>query len=161
MRPLPARVLLLAISIGAFSVGALFPKVIFFVLGIGSAVLLATSLLTSRRPLTRELQQLQGHVVNVRLWGASPPGSPGVLTLTAVNALGAGAHLFFSIEGCASMHLKVAQPQDPHFGSGTVVIPAARYVQWNGRKIPPVNGAPAVSIELTEPPVREQPGSVA
>ena len=161
MRPIPARVLLSVVSIGAFAAGALFPKAIFFVLGIGAAVLLATSLLTSRRPLTRALQQFQGHVVNVRLWGVSPPGSSGALTVTAVNALGAGAHVFFSLEGRPSMHLKIAQPQDPKLGAGTVVIPAARYVQWNGQKLPRAHGAAAVSIELIEAPVRERPGSEA
>jgi hypothetical protein len=161
MRPLRARVLLSAISIGAFAVGALFPKLIFFVLGVGSAVLLAASHFTSRRPLTRALQQFQGRVVDVRLWGAPPPGSPGALTLTAVNTLGAGIHVFCSLEGGASMHLKVAQPRDSALGSGAVAIRAARYVQWNGQKVPSVGSAPAVSIALTEASVRERPGSVA
>ncbi len=143
---------------GAFTAGALFPKLIFFVLGLGSAALLATSVLTNRQPLTRALQQFQGYAVEVRLWGALPPGSSGPLVLTAVNALGAGAHVFFSVESGASMHLKVAQPRDPHLGSA-VIIGSAKYVQWNGEKIPRVGIAPAVSVSLAEAPVRERPGN--
>lgn len=161
MRPVPARILLSALTLAAFAAGAVFPKLIFFVLAAGSAVLLATSLFTSRRPLTRALQQFQSRAVEVRLWGVPPPGAPGPLILTAVNALGAGAHVFFSLGGGASMHLKVAQPQDPTLASTAVVIRTARYVQWNGQKIPRVGSAPAVSIALTEAAVRERPGSVA
>jgi hypothetical protein len=145
MRPLPARLLLSAIAVGALIAGVLYPRAIFFVVAVGAVVLLATSLLTSRRPLTRALQTFQGRVVDVRLWGAPPPGSSSRLTVTAVNALGAGFHVFF-----ASVHLKVAQPNDARIEAGSVVIGSARYVQWNGRKVPPVGGAPAFSITLTE-----------
>ena len=153
MRPFPARVLLSALTVGALAAGALYSKPVFFLLGFGAAVLLATSLLTSRRPLTRALLQFQNRVVEVRLWGAPPPGSPCALVLTAVNALGPGAHLFFSIEGGgASMHLKIAQPQNPILGPTAITVEAAKYVQWNGRKIPRVDGAPAVSIAVVEVP---------
>src|ERR1043166_4164819 len=100
MRPLPARVLLSAVAIVALAAGVLFAKAIFFVVAVGASVLLATSLLTSRRPLTRALQRFEGCVVDVRLWGAPPPGAPSRLTITAVNAIGAGVHVFVS-----SMHL--------------------------------------------------------
>lgn len=151
MRPLPARVLLSAIAFAACTAGALYSNVIFFAVALGAAALLATSVLTSRWPFTRALQQLQGHSVAVQLWGAPPPGSSGALVLTAVNALGAGAHAFFSNEGGASMHLKVAQPQGLRAASGGVVIASAKYVQWNGQKVPSTGSAPAVSITLMEP----------
>ena len=146
MRAVPARVLLSAIALGAFTAGALFRNWGFFLLGLGPAVLLATSLLTSRRPLTRALQQFQNRAVEVRLWGALPPGVSGALVLTEVNTLGAGVHLFFSVEGGADMHLKIAQPRNPTLEFASVRIQAARYVQWNGYKIRGVDGTQAVSI---------------
>lgn len=161
MRPLPSRVLLSAIAIGAFTTGALHPEAVFFVLALGALALLVTSLLTGRWPFTRALQQFQGRPVVLRLWGAPPPGAGGAPILTAVNALGAGAHAFFSVEGGASMHLKIAQPRDLHVESGSAVITSAKYVQWNGQKIPRAGGAPAVSIKLLEPTTGELPGSAA
>jgi hypothetical protein len=149
MRPLPARVLLSAIAAGALIAGVLCPRAIFFVVAVGALVILATSLLTSRRPLTRALQTFQGRVVDVRLWGAPPPASPSRLTVAAVNALGAGVHVFFS-----STHLKVAQPENAQIVAGSIVISSARYVQWNGKKVAPVSGAPAVTItqdDMTTP----------
>jgi hypothetical protein len=145
MRPVPARVLLSAVAIAGLTAGVFFSKVIFFVVAVGALVVLVTSLLTSRRPLTHSLQRFQGHVVDLQIWGAPPPGSPSGLTVTAVNALGAGVHVFFS-----SMHLKIAQPKDPQIGSTSVVIGNARYVQWDGRKVAPVAGTAAVSIALIE-----------
>lgn len=147
MRPLPARVLLSAIAIGAFTTSALYPRLIFFVVGLGAVALLATTLLTSRWPVTRALQQFQGHSVAVRLWGSPPPVPSGALVLTAVNALGAGAHVFFSVEGGVAMHLKIAQPKELHLAPGRLVIGSAKYVQWNGQRIPRLAGATAVSIE--------------
>jgi hypothetical protein len=161
MRPLPARVLLSAIAIGAFTTGALYSRLLFFVVGLGAVALLATSILTSRWPVTRALQQFQGHSVAVRLWGSPPPGPAGALVLTAVNALGAGAHVFFSDEGGAAMHLKIAQPKDLHLASGRFVIGSAKYVQWNGRKIPRLASATAVSIERVDTSGGERPESVA
>lgn len=159
MRPIPSRVLLSVITISAFAAGALSPKFIFFVLALGSGALLATSLYTSRRPLTRALLRFKDHPVEVRLCGAPRPGPSGALVLTAVNALGAGVHVFFSVAGGASIHLKVAQPRDPTVGSDTIVIGAAKYVQWNGKKISGVGTAPAVLIALSDAPVRERPGT--
>jgi len=156
MRPLPARVLLAVIATAALAAAAVAPKPIFFLVGVGAVGLLVTSLSTSRRPLTRALQQFDTRVVHVRLWGSPPPGCRGVLTVTAVNAIGAGVHVFFSLDDGASMHLKIAQPKDPEFGSGSVIIANARYVQWNGRKIPREDTATAVSIALPDALVTER-----
>jgi hypothetical protein len=71
-----------------------------------------------------------------------------LLSAIAISALTAGAHVFFAGEGGASMHLKIAQPRDLRVGSGSVIITAARYVQWNGQKIAGTATAPAVSITL-------------
>ena len=144
---MPARVLLSVIIVGAIAAGVLTSKLIFVVLALGAGVLLATSLATGRRPLTRAVQRFRNHPVEVRIWGAPPPASSGdTLIVSAVNALGAGVHVFFSAEGGARMHLKVAQPTDSNVTSNSVVIEAARYVQWNGKKIPRAGAAPAVAI---------------
>lgn len=125
--------------------------------GAVASALLATSLTTGRQPITRALQRYQDHAVDVRLWGAPPPGSPSRLTITAVNTLGAGAHVFFASSDGASMHLKIAQPKDPHVESEAVMIRSARYVQWNGQRIAPTEGTPAVSITLTGVPAESGP----
>lgn len=150
MRPLPARLLLSAIAIGAIATGVLTSKLIFVVLALGAGVLLATSLATGRRPLTRAIQRFRNHPVEVRIWGAPPPASSGdTLLVSDVNAIGAGVHVFFSAEGRAPIHLKVAQPTDSSVTSDSVVIGAARYVQWNGKKILRAGNAPAVAIVCT------------
>lgn len=134
----------------------------FFVVTLGAAVLLGTSLGTSRRPLTHALEGFRNRVVEVRLWGAPPPDLPGAtLILRSVNALGAGAHVFFDAQGSGSTHLKIAQPQDTRLAQDNVVIGSARYVQWNGKRLPPVGGAPAVAIAVSVKPVDGHPGSVA
>ena len=147
MRPIPARILLSAVTIGALAAFAFTSQLIFLLVALGAGVLLATSLSTSRRPLTRAIDRFRNHPVEVRLWGAPPPDLSGAtLVLTSVNALGAGAHLFFNVQGGGPMHLKVAQPTDPRVERNGVIIGSARYVQWNGKKLPHVGGAPAVAI---------------
>ena len=158
MRPISSRVLLSAITVGAFVAVALSPNPIFLLVALCSGALLATSLYTSRRPLTRALLRFRNHPVEVRLRGAPPPDPSGVLVLTAVNALGAGVHVFFRNAEGTPMHLKVAQPRDPTLGSAHVVIAAAKYVQWNGKKISGAGTTPAVSLALIEGSVRERPG---
>src|SRR5450755_2637680 len=154
MRPTPARVLLSVITIGALATGALTALPIFFVVALGAGVLLGTSLSTSRRPLTHALERFRDRAVEVRLWGAPPPNLSGpTLVLTAVNSIGAGAHVFFKLHGSRPMHLKVAQPRDPSLTVDSVVIGSARYVQWNGKRLPRVGSAPAVAIALCEAPM--------
>jgi hypothetical protein len=164
MRPTAARVLLSVIAIVALAAAVVTAKYIFVVLAVGACVLLVTSLRTSRRPLTQALLTFRNQAVDVRLWGVPvPPAAPSgsSLILASVNALGAGTHVFFNIDGGVSMHLKVAQPKDPTLALGAVIIGSARYVQWNGKKMPRVGSAPAVFIALSAGSVREPPGSVA
>lgn len=149
MRPGPARLLLSAIMIGALTAGVLTSQLIFFVVALGAGVLLATSLSTSRRPLTHALERFRNQAVEVRLWGVSPPDLLGAkLVITSVNALGAGLHVFFNVQGDGPRHLKVAQPQDPGLASDSVIIGSARYVQWNGKRVAREGSAPAVVIAL-------------
>jgi hypothetical protein len=150
MRPTPARILLAALGVSALAAGVLTSKVIFFVVALGAGALLGTSLSTSRRPLTRALDAFRDHAVEVRLWGAPPPDVSGTLVVTAVNALGAGVHVFFRLYDGRSLHLKVAQPQSHTLASDRVVVDSARYVQWNGKRLPRAGSAPAVVIALSE-----------
>jgi hypothetical protein len=150
MRPIPARLLLAVISIAALTMGVVTSRFIFFVVALGAAVLLATSLSTSRRPLTRALGIFKNQPVEVRLWGALPPSVAGArLVLTSVNAIGVGVHLFFDVQGHRPIHLKGAQPQDPGFAPDRVTVGSARYVQWNGKRLPHGHGAPALTIALS------------
>jgi len=151
MRSTPARILLSAVTIGALAAGVLTSQLIFLLVALGACVLLGTSLSTSRRPLTHAIDHFRNHAVEVRLWGAPPPGLSGAtLVLTSVNPLGVGAHVFFNVQGGGSMHLKVAQPQDPRIAPSCVIIGSAKYVQLNGKRLPHVGSAPAVAITLSE-----------
>jgi len=162
MRPTLARVLLATLVVSALAAGILTSRVMFFVAALGAGALLGTSLSTSRRPLTRALDGFRDHAVEVRLWGARPPDlSDATLVVTSVNALGAGAHVFFRRHDGGSLHLKVAQPEDHRLGPSRVVVGSARYVQWNGKRLPRAGSAPAVVITLSEPAVGGRPEGVA
>ena len=149
MRPALARILLSAIAIGSVAAGVLTSKLIFYLVALGAGILLGTSLSTSRRPLTHAIERFRNHAVEVRLWGVPPPDLSGTtLVLASVNALGAGAHVFFNVRGGGTMHLKVAQPQDTSLAPDCVVIGSAKYVQWNGKTLPRPGSGPAVAIAL-------------
>ena len=151
MRPRPARVILSLITIGALAAGVVTSQFIFIVVALGALVLLVTSLATSRQPFTKACLRFRDQAVAVRVWGVPPPTPPGTtLILKSVNALGAGAHLFFDAGGGVSMHLKVAQPRHPTLTPDTVIVGSARYVQWNGKKLPRVGSAPALSIASSD-----------
>ena len=159
---MPARLLLSALVIGTLTAGVLTSQLIFYLAALMAGFLLATSLSTTRNPLTRALLRFKNCPVEVRVWGARPPLSPDTaLVLTSVNALGPGFHVFFEIRGGASIHLKVAQPKKAQIAPDAVVIGSARYVQWESEKLPVGGGAPAVSIALIDAAARERPGSVA
>jgi len=146
MRPLPARLLFIALSAAALILGVLTRQVIFFVVAVMALLLLGTSLSTARVPLTRALGRFAGQAVDVRLWGAPPPGSAGALVVESVNLLSVGVHVFFKTTSGQVMHLKIAQPSGATLADGHVVIATAKYVQWNGAKIKSQPGAPAISI---------------
>jgi hypothetical protein len=157
VRPPLARILLSAITIGSVAAGVVTSQLIFFLVALGAGTLLGTSLSTSRRPLTHAIDRFRSHSVEVRLWGAPPPDLSGAtLVLTSVNALGAGAHVFFNVRGGGPMHLKVAQPQEPSLSPECVVIGSAKYVQWNGKRLPRVGSAPAVAIALSDVALRKR-----
>lgn len=162
MRPVPARILFSLLGACAVVLGVVTGQTIFFVLVPLPLLLLATSLATSRLPLTRALGGFRNHVVEVRLWGAQPPDTAGTtLILTSVNVISVGIHLFFAASDGCTMHLKVAQPRDATLAPDQVTIGAARYVQWNATKLKPSDTFAAVSIALAGSSEMELPGGVA
>jgi hypothetical protein len=149
MRPLPARILLLGVGLAGLAAGFLTGHLIFYVVALSAGVLLSTTQNTRRMPITQALLRFVGSEVDVRVWGTSPQPDGDPLVITAVNALGAGFHVFFRDSAGASIHLKVAQPHDVRLASDEVTVAGARYVQWNVKKIPAVAGAPALTVALT------------
>jgi len=109
MRSLPARIVFLLFAAVSATLGALTARPILFVVTAMALFLLATSLFTSRLPLTRALGRFRKQAVEVRLWGGLPPDSGGAtFVLTDVNVISAGIHLFFTTPDGRGMHLKVA-----------------------------------------------------
>jgi hypothetical protein len=162
MRPVPARILFSVLGASAVALGVVTGQTVFLVLALLPLFLLATSLATSRLPLTRALGGFRNHVVKVRLWGAQPPDTPETtLILTSVNVISVGIHLFFTASGGFSMHLKVAQPRDATLASDHITIRAARYVQWNATKLKPSGTSAAVSIALAGSSEKELQAGVA
>ena len=158
MRPTPARVLFSLLAAFAVVLGVITGQTIFFLLVPLPLFFLATSLATSRLPLTRALGGFQNQVVEVRLWGAPPPDTSGLtLILTSVNVISAGIHLFFAAPDGSTVHLKVAQPREATLATDRVTIGAARYVQWNARKLTPSDTMAAVSIGRADPTTRNPP----
>ena len=149
MRATSSRVLFAVLAAGGLTAGFITSQFAFLLVGILAALMLATSLAGAFHPVTRALLSLRGRAVDVTLWGAPPPVPPGTeLVITSVNVLSAGLHVFFEASGTGSVHLKVAQPRNPEIQPGAISIASARYVQWEGRKVPPAAGATAVSIAL-------------
>lgn len=158
MRPAPARILFALLAAFAAVLGVMTGQTIFFLFIPLPLFLLATSLATSRLPLTRALGGFRDQVVELRLWGAPPAGNSGpTLILTSVNVISAGVHLFFTASDGSSMHLKAAQPRDATLAPDLVTIGTARYVQWNARKLAPSDTPAAVSIARADPPAGNTP----
>lgn len=150
MRRVPARVLFSLLVVCAAVLGVVTRRTIFFIVAALPLVLLATSLPTSALPLSRALNRFTNQAVDVRLWGAQPPNTSGsALTLTSVNVLGVGVHLFFKASDGNSMHLKIAQPRKTTIARDHITIEAVRYVQWNRTKLKPGDTSVAVSIALS------------
>lgn len=149
MRPVPACILFSVLATAAVALGVFTGQTFFFILASLPLFLLGTSLATSRLPVTRSLGRFRNHVVDVRLWGAPPPGTPGsTLILSSVNVISFGIHVFFTTSEGFSMHLKVAQPRDATLAPDHVTLGTARYVQWNTTKLKPSDAFAAVSIAL-------------
>ncbi|HEY2094444.1 MAG TPA: hypothetical protein VGJ81_21475 [Thermoanaerobaculia bacterium] len=149
MRPVPSRILFSVLGACAIALGVVTGQKIFFIVAALLLLLLATSLATSRLPLTRALGRFRDQPVEVRLWGAAPPGTAGTtFILTSVNVMSVGTHLFFTAYDGSSAHLKIAQPRDAKLPPDHVTVATARYVQWNTTKLERNDTAVAVSIAL-------------
>jgi hypothetical protein len=150
MRSLTFRVLVTVAAIAAFATSVFTSQFSFVVLAMVAVLLLATSFSQASR-LTEPLARFRQQAVHVRVWGAALPGSNGAaMTLASVKALGAGLHLYLQVgAGGPATHLKIAQPSRAQLQPETVVIESARYVQWSGKRLPRITGAPAVTISLT------------
>jgi hypothetical protein len=149
MRPAPARILFLLLATASIALAVLTGQLIFVIIAAMSALLLASSLATSRVPVTRSLAAFRGRSVEVRFWGAPPAEDH--LVLATVNIISVGVHVFFSEPSGRLLHLKIAQPGRMTIGPDRVVIGAARYVQWQGKKVKSIPGADAVSIHCVAP----------
>jgi hypothetical protein len=150
MRPVPSRILFSVLGACAIALGVVTGQKIFFIVAALLLLLLATSLATSRLPLTRALGRFRHQPVEVRLWGAAPPGTAGTtLILTSVNVMSVGTHLFFTASDGSSAHLKIAQPRDAQLAPDHVTVATARYVQWNTTKLERNDTAAAVSIAVS------------
>ncbi len=141
--------LLSVVAIGALAAGVATSLAVFYFVAIVAGLLIAPNLSGKRRTVIRALDRFQDRTVEVRVWGVPPPLPSGTtLVLTSVAALGAGFHVYFQASSGASIHLKVAQPGTAQITDTAVVIASARYVQWISKRLPIVDGAPAVSIAL-------------
>ena len=99
--------------------------------------------------LSASLQDVPGRSVEVHVWGAPLAHSSATFQMDSVRALGAGLLIFLrqSPEGRPSL-LKVAQPRASTVQGPTTEIRDARYVQWDGRRLPRVEGVSAVRIQI-------------
>jgi hypothetical protein len=149
MRPAPARILFVLLAAVSGALAALTGQLIFVIVVAMAALLLASSLATSHVPVTRRLAAFRGRSVEVRFCGAPPAEEH--LVLASVNIISVGVHVFFTEPSGRLLHLKIAQPSQVTISPDRVVISAAKYVQWQGKKVKSIPGSDAVSIASTLP----------
>lgn len=158
MRSITLRAMAGAIAFGGFAAYVLTSRFLFFVPAVMALLLLATSFSEAGR-LAEATQGFLDRRAEVRVWGAPlPVPDRATITVTSVKALSAGLHVFLQVSpGGSSTHLKVAQPRRAQVLPQGLTIESAAYVQWAGKRLPRVAGAPALIISLdpsssTEPP---------
>lgn len=85
-------------------------------------------------------------------WGAELPGVAGTrFNLDRVLAIGPGLHMYLRLlPHGSSVHMKIAQPRGATLDDRHIEIQGAKYVQWAGRKIPKMEGQPALVLSFTE-----------
>jgi hypothetical protein len=140
-----------AVAIGGLSASAFTSLFVFLVPAVVALLFLATSFSEAAR-LAETLQAFLRRTAEVRAWGVAlrvPSGA--TLTITSVKSFGAGLHVFLQVSSHGSTtHLKVAQPSRAQVFPQRLIIESAAYVQWAGRRLRPVTGAPALTI-VVEP----------
>jgi hypothetical protein len=162
MRSTTLRVAATAVALSGFTAYVFTSHFLFFVPAILALLLLATSFSEAGR-LAEGIQGFVHHAAEVRVWGAAlPVPARSTITVTSVKALSAGLHLFLRVSPSgSSTHLKVAQPSGALALPQQLTIESAAYVQWAGKRLPRVAGAPALTISLDPSRSTEPPKSVA
>jgi hypothetical protein len=162
MRSTTLRVVAAAVALSGFVASVFTSRFLFLLPAIMALLLLATSFSEAGR-LREPLQGFLHHTVGVRVWGVPLPVSgDATITVTSVKALGAGLHVFLQVSpGGSSTDLKVAQPSRVQVLPQQLTIESAAYVQWAGKRLPRVKGAPALTISLLSSSAVEPPGSEA
>jgi hypothetical protein len=153
MRSTTLRVVAAAVALGGITAYAFTSRFLFFfALVIPAVLLLATSFSEAGR-LAEAIQGFLHHTAEVRVWGAALPVPDGAtITVTSVKALSAGLHVFLRVSpGASPTHLKVAQPGRAQVLPRLLTIESAAYVQWAGKRLPRVAGAPALTVSLDPP----------
>jgi hypothetical protein len=95
---------------------------------------LAATLLSKARAVAQSLRALVGKPVVVAVWGTALPASERPLVIASVTSFGAGLLIRLQ-NGVRAELLKVAQPQRASFKDGTLIVPEAAYVQWEGKRL--------------------------
>lgn len=154
MRTLFLRVVVATVALSAFAAAVVTSHFAFIAAGGIALFFLATSF-SEAAHTSSYLRQLIHANVDVQAWGVTLPlpvpfDQP--LTLAAVNAFGAGLHLYLrSGTSARPMHLKVAQPKQITFTADGLIVESAAYVQWLGRSLRKVSGKPAVTLRYLSP----------
>jgi hypothetical protein len=151
-----------AVAVSGFIASVFTSRSLFLVPVVVALLFLATSFSEAGR-LAEALRGFLHHTAAVRAWGVALPVPSGAkITVTSVKAFSAGLHVFLQVSpGGASTHLKVAQPSRAQVLPQRLTIESAAYVQWDGKRLPRVPGAPALTISLDPSHRSEPPKSVA
>jgi hypothetical protein len=112
-------------------------------------LLVATSLSNAGR-LSETLSSFRNRPVDILVWGEPLSGPTERSQIESIRAIGAGLHLFVKRDNGRLAHLKIAQPRSTRITEKTAEIAAARYVQWERRKLPRTAGAAAVTLTIRE-----------
>jgi hypothetical protein len=156
MRSNILRVAAVAVALSGLTAAASTSHALFLVPAFIALFFLATSFSEAGR-LIQPLQEFLHRSAEVHVWGTPLPVPGGAtITITSVKALSAGLHVFLQVgPNGPSTHLKVAQPGRAQVLPQQLTIESAAYVQWAGKRLPRVAGAPALTISLHSPPLSD------
>ena len=113
----------------------------------GTAFGRASGLATSLRPFV-------GRPVRVEVWGASLPGS-GEARYEVASIMAFGAALLIhlrAVPGGRRILLKVAQPGSGRVEDNHLEVADARYISWNGTRLPRSVGVAALVLAMEDDP---------
>lgn len=142
--------LFLILGLGALLAAAIATR--FRFAGIAAALaflMLAATSLSQAGQISRSVKPFRHRSARVQAWGSPVPatGDSGV-QIDSIMAFGAALliHLRPSPHGRRTL-LKVAQPGPARLEDGRLEIDRARYISWGGKKLTPVPGNPALTIQ--------------